>query len=253
MNAAEFDQITAKLMQTADDISKAKRPAYTIGNVDVLHNFKSVAQRLGISPGQALAVYMTKHYDAIITALTKPELPQAEEITGRFADAINYLKMGYALLAEPEIQFRTKLVKTEAALKDMFVEQYRQQEIVKAKPQYGKELTNWFNPPGPKLATVLQPSLSGGAQAKSLEATPNDRAQIADLGAYMQRAREFGAAQAYPQATPLDSLTAPHAGCQVQDGAALEASAGCLNQWNPAPPSDIAVQRFALPQDTSPL
>jgi hypothetical protein len=48
---------------------------------------------------------MTKHYDAILSALARPELPQAEEIEGRFADLINYAKLGYTLLmAQKELQ-----------------------------------------------------------------------------------------------------------------------------------------------------
>jgi hypothetical protein len=88
------------LLSKASSIEDAKRPAYTGGNPDCLHNFKTVAARLGISPLQAWGVYFLKHIDAI-TSLAKDEtLPQAEAIEGRFADAINYLKLGFALFTE---------------------------------------------------------------------------------------------------------------------------------------------------------
>jgi hypothetical protein len=100
MTADDYTRISAMLLDTAAKIEAAKRPAYTTGNPDVLHNFKSVAARAGITPMQAWAVYFLKHI-AAITALAKdPDLPQAEGIEGRFADAINYLKLGYALHTE---------------------------------------------------------------------------------------------------------------------------------------------------------
>ena len=40
------------------------------------------------------------HFDALMSYAKDPTIPQAEELTGRFADAVNYLKLGYALYAE---------------------------------------------------------------------------------------------------------------------------------------------------------
>lgn len=88
------------LLRTAEDIESSKRPAYTIGSEDVLANFKRVAERTGQTPGQVLATYMLKHVDAVTSALCRPDLPQAEAILGRFADLINYAKLGYALIEE---------------------------------------------------------------------------------------------------------------------------------------------------------
>lgn len=104
MDLVTFDRVSAELEAEAKGIQKAKRPAYTVGNPDVLHNFKSVAQRIGITPEQVLAVYMLKHVDAVVSILAKPHLPQAEAIIGRFADNINYLHLGYALVKEREVE-----------------------------------------------------------------------------------------------------------------------------------------------------
>jgi len=90
------------LMQTAASIEASKRPGYTCGNVDVLHNFKSVAARIGVTPEQAWAVYALKHFDAVLSIMTKPDLPVSEEATGRFSDAVNYLALGFALWQERE-------------------------------------------------------------------------------------------------------------------------------------------------------
>jgi hypothetical protein len=100
-----YDYYAKQLIEKAHQIETAKRPAYTVGSVDVHANFKRTAELAGITPGQVLAVFMTKHYDAILSALARPELPQAEEIEGRFADLINYAKLGYTLLmAQKELQ-----------------------------------------------------------------------------------------------------------------------------------------------------
>lgn len=100
MNSLDYDALRHSLLQYADNIQTAKRPGYTTGSEDVLANFKRVADRIGLSPGQAWAVYFLKHIDAITSIMTKPHLPVSEEPRGRFADAINYLQLGYALLEE---------------------------------------------------------------------------------------------------------------------------------------------------------
>lgn len=100
MNTADYDKVADELMMLAREIETAKRPGYTVGSVDVLANFKRVAERAGITTEQAWAVYFLKHIDAIMAIMTKPDLPVAEEPPGRFADAINYLRLGFAILKE---------------------------------------------------------------------------------------------------------------------------------------------------------
>jgi hypothetical protein len=101
-NPAEVPRDLARrdLLVEAAKIEAAKRPAYTVGSDDVLANFKRVALRADIHPWQAWAVYFLKHVDALLTAATRADLPQAEPLVGRFADAINYLKLGAALAAD---------------------------------------------------------------------------------------------------------------------------------------------------------
>src|SRR5690606_7796603 len=50
-----------------------------------------------------------KHVDAVTSALCRPDLPQAEAILGRFADLINYAKLGYALIEERGEKLRDDL------------------------------------------------------------------------------------------------------------------------------------------------
>jgi len=47
-------------------------------------------------------IYFLKHVDSITAMVRRPDLPQSEEMTGRFADALNYIKLLYALLKERE-------------------------------------------------------------------------------------------------------------------------------------------------------
>jgi hypothetical protein len=100
VNADEFNDIKEELRKEAEGIATAKRPGYTQANVDVLHNFKTAAAHAGITPCQAWAVYFWKHLAAILSAAKDADIPQAEPILGRFADARNYLDLGLALITE---------------------------------------------------------------------------------------------------------------------------------------------------------
>lgn len=104
MNASDFTRIKVGLFSQASSIADAKRPAYTGGNEDVLHNFKETARRCGITPLQAWAVHYEKHASAIMSFCKNPSGLQAEPIAGRFADALNYLSLGLALIADNEPQ-----------------------------------------------------------------------------------------------------------------------------------------------------
>lgn len=100
MNIQGYEDHRDDLLEEATRIEGAKRPAYTLASSDVLHNFKHVAKRMGITPMQAWGVYFLKHVDAICAQAKNPNIPQAEELIGRYADAINYLKLGWALSQE---------------------------------------------------------------------------------------------------------------------------------------------------------
>lgn len=103
VNNETYNRLVEILLRKSAEIQAEKQPAYILGNEDMLYNFKHVAARAKCSPGQVLCVYLLKHIDAITAALCQPALPQAEEMEGRFADAINYLKMGFALIKELEL------------------------------------------------------------------------------------------------------------------------------------------------------
>jgi hypothetical protein len=108
MNHQTFEQLRNSLHEKALAIANAKRPGYTQGNPDVLRNFKAVASRIPgpagqLTPGQAWSVYFLKHVDAVVTALSAPDLPQAEAVEGRFCDLLNYCDLGFGLFVEQEM------------------------------------------------------------------------------------------------------------------------------------------------------
>jgi len=100
MTQSEYDRIANELLAEAKAIEEAKRPGYTLGSEDVLANFKRVAERSNLTPGQVWNVYALKHMDSISSIMTKPGLPVSEAPLGRFADMINYIRLGYALYLE---------------------------------------------------------------------------------------------------------------------------------------------------------
>ena len=108
MNQQDYDRVSLELLTEAHTIEVAKRPGYTLGNDDVLKNFKAAAERAGVTPGQAWAVYFLKHIDAITSVMTRPDLPVSEAPLGRFSDAVNYLKLGFALYRERESASMTR-------------------------------------------------------------------------------------------------------------------------------------------------
>lgn len=95
------------LAQLAQQIELAKRPEYTGHSNDVLFNFKSIALRLKISPLKVWGVYFLKHIDAIISQ-TEENIEASEPLEERFADALNYLYLGYALMEERDNDSRAK-------------------------------------------------------------------------------------------------------------------------------------------------
>jgi len=73
---------------------------------DVHINFRTVADLLGQSKYQVLAVYLLKHVQSVTNAITKQPLkPQtgAEPIEGRLIDIINYCLIMMCMLKEDDI------------------------------------------------------------------------------------------------------------------------------------------------------
>ena len=102
MNSNDYKYHARQLKKDAYRIMQAKQPEYTNNNTDVLHNFKSTANRLGTDPMMVWSVFFDKHIQAIQSHAANPDMEQAEPIESRYADAMNYLQLGYALMKERE-------------------------------------------------------------------------------------------------------------------------------------------------------
>ena len=100
MNQEVFDKLRAVLHASATTIASDKRPGYTQGNEDVLHNFKAAATMAGTTPLQAWSVYFWKHVAAILSYAKDPTMAQAEPMLGRISDARNYLDLFYGLVED---------------------------------------------------------------------------------------------------------------------------------------------------------
>lgn len=110
MNQKDFDLKRQSLHSKAETIVERKRTAYTMQNDDVLHNFKTTAERCGITPLQAWAVHFEKQVSATMNYCKGGD--PGEPIEGRFCDLQNYLELGYALMLEnenPLVGFETSI------------------------------------------------------------------------------------------------------------------------------------------------
>lgn len=102
MTREELNRLKTLVREEADRITAPKSREYTRGNSDALHNFKSIALRLGMRPEQVLAVYFYKHLDALFSMADGSADFDAlsESPIGRAADAHNYLDLLFGLVAE---------------------------------------------------------------------------------------------------------------------------------------------------------
>lgn len=104
MNQDEYDDVTTLLADKALNIEETKRPGYTTNTMDVLSNFKRVADQIGTIPEKVLMVYMLKHLDSIRTVLNDIESGKEnvdpEGWEGRLCDIYNYVRLLFALMWE---------------------------------------------------------------------------------------------------------------------------------------------------------
>ena len=100
MNRADFNVLIDEFTKGRKEIQASKGTAYS-GEKDALDNFKRNAVKNGVSPLVVWNIYFSKHLDAIDSYI-RGEYKDTEPIAGRFMDAINYLELGYGLIAENE-------------------------------------------------------------------------------------------------------------------------------------------------------
>ena len=103
MNSKEFNEHRQSFFEQAMTLSDAKSVEYTISNEDRLHNFKHVAARTGITPEQALMVYVLKHVDAICNDAKTGVQVSDETVFSRAMDVCNYMVLYTGLKQETHI------------------------------------------------------------------------------------------------------------------------------------------------------
>lgn len=103
MNQADYNDLKEALSAMADGVALHKRREYTGANEDVLTNFKRIGKRLGLSTLQVWSVYFNKHVDSVNT-FSKGKGPLSESMDSRFADLLNYLYLGYAIIKEEGLE-----------------------------------------------------------------------------------------------------------------------------------------------------
>lgn len=104
MTLAQYNEMRKRIIDLAEAVQSAKRPDYTVENADVLHNFKSVAARLNLTPTEVSRVYALKHEDAITRMCLNPGGVFSEPPALRVADRINYATLELALLIDAGVE-----------------------------------------------------------------------------------------------------------------------------------------------------
>jgi hypothetical protein len=106
MNYKEFKSFRKEFLSQAIEVSDQKSIEYTISNDSKLYNFHNVAERLGITPQQAMMVYMLKHMDALCNDAKTGKTFSDETARNRCIDLANYATL-YAALTHTEGQNET--------------------------------------------------------------------------------------------------------------------------------------------------
>src|SRR5882757_1783035 len=99
MTQSDFIKCMQVLDDLCNDITTAKRSEYIESSPDVLANFYFIANEMNLSTYQVLYVYLRKHFSSIATFCRTNEA-NSEPIERRIADAINFLRLLYALIED---------------------------------------------------------------------------------------------------------------------------------------------------------
>jgi hypothetical protein len=87
----ELDNLCVEILNSKGvDIARHKE----LG--DRLGNFRRIALLLGVEPREVWVTYFLKHVDVLIRWATTGGV-ESEPLEGRFADARNYIDLGYAI------------------------------------------------------------------------------------------------------------------------------------------------------------
>ncbi len=100
MTKNKYKRLRSDLLKLSESIMNEKQPEYTNNNADILNNFKTTAEALKITPIEVWAVFFHKHTQSIMTHAQNSKTKMSEPIESRYADLINYITLGLAILQD---------------------------------------------------------------------------------------------------------------------------------------------------------
>ena len=100
MTKNKYKRLRSDLLKLSESIMNEKQPEYTNNNADILNNFKTTAEALKITPIEVWAVFFHKHKQSIMTHAQNSKTKMSEPIESRYADLINYITLGLAILQD---------------------------------------------------------------------------------------------------------------------------------------------------------
>lgn len=114
MTHNEFDRLLGIIEKDCNQVMASKGLDYS-NSKDRLIQFKKEAEKLEISPLFVWNIYFSKGLSAIEYAIRNEGCVNSENLYGRFIDAINYLKLGWALfedrINEKEDDYKAPFIK----------------------------------------------------------------------------------------------------------------------------------------------
>ena len=102
MEIEQYSELIKELTEHRRGLSASKRKDYTKGSVDVLANFKNVAESTDLRPEQVLLVYMQKQFDAVANYVKSNGQSESEPIKERISDLLNYAELLWGLVNEKQ-------------------------------------------------------------------------------------------------------------------------------------------------------
>ena len=96
---ADIDELLERCLSTF----RTKGEEYTIGSSDRLHNFRTVANSIGLEMPQVWFTYFYKHFSAVASYIKNDCTVKSNEgIDGRIMDCVVYLLLFYKMTKEIE-------------------------------------------------------------------------------------------------------------------------------------------------------
>ena len=126
MLVSDFIKWAESMQAEENRLMLVKGEEYTVSDEDKFKNFKSIAERMDISPEKVALVYLLKHMDSIRNYVLHGKESSEEPIMGRIQDARNYLLLLGGIIHEngcldPEEEYsRMELVRVQDGINESY-------------------------------------------------------------------------------------------------------------------------------------